>query len=41
MIDSLAIGRFDGIHLGHRALFERLTKDGAILAIETGRNFLR
>ena len=40
MIDSLAIGRFDGIHLGHRALFERLTKDGAILAIETGRSNL-
>ena len=40
MIVSLAIGRFDGIHLGHRALFERLTKDGAILAIETGRSNL-
>lgn len=40
MIDSLAIGRFDGIHLGHMALFERLSANGAILAIETGHSNL-
>ncbi len=33
-IDSLAIGAFDGMHLGHKALFERLGKRGGVLIIE-------
>jgi riboflavin kinase/FMN adenylyltransferase len=34
-IDSIAIGGFDGMHLAHQQLFDRLTKDGAIVSIET------
>lgn len=34
--DSIAIGGFDGMHIGHQALFKQLSKDGAILVIETG-----
>ncbi|MCF6201734.1 MAG: bifunctional riboflavin kinase/FAD synthetase, partial [Hydrogenimonas sp.] len=33
-VDSLAIGNFDGMHLGHRALFERLTQNGVVCVIE-------
>ena len=33
-VDSVALGNFDGMHLGHRALFERLGKRGAIAVIE-------
>lgn len=35
-IDSIAIGGFDGMHKGHQELFARLSKNGAIVAIETG-----
>jgi riboflavin kinase/FMN adenylyltransferase len=33
-IDSIAIGRFNGFHLGHRTLFHNLIGNGAILMIE-------
>lgn len=33
-ITSLALGKFDGLHLGHQALFKKLDKNGAILCIE-------
>ncbi|WP_281950647.1 bifunctional riboflavin kinase/FAD synthetase [Nitrosophilus kaiyonis] len=33
-IKSLAIGAFDGMHLGHQALFKKLDKNGAILVID-------
>ncbi len=32
-IDSIAIGVFDGFHLGHKQLTDRLSKNGAILII--------
>lgn len=35
-ITSIAIGGFDGMHIGHQKLFEALDKDGAIVVIETG-----
>lgn len=35
-IDSVAIGGFDGMHIGHQQLFAQLGKHGAIVAIETG-----
>ncbi len=35
-IDSIALGGFDGIHLAHQALIERLTPHGALLAIHRG-----
>ncbi|MDX9813276.1 MAG: bifunctional riboflavin kinase/FAD synthetase [Sulfurimonas sp.] len=35
-IDSIAIGGFDGMHMAHQALFKELSKNGAIIAIETG-----
>lgn len=35
-IEAVAIGAFDGMHLGHQALFEKLGKDGAIVVIEKG-----
>jgi len=35
-IVSIAIGGFDGMHLGHQALFEELGKNGAVVVIETG-----
>lgn len=34
MVKSLAIGHFDGMHLGHIELFKRLCENGAILVIE-------
>lgn len=34
---SIAIGRFDGLHIGHYALFDRLDENGAILLIDTKR----
>jgi riboflavin kinase/FMN adenylyltransferase len=33
-IEALALGGFDGLHLGHRALIEALGENGALLAIE-------
>ncbi len=35
-IQSIAIGGFDGMHIGHQTLFRALGKNGAIVAIETG-----
>lgn len=35
-INSIAIGGFDGMHIGHQRLFERLGNSGAIVVIETG-----
>ena len=35
-VKSIAIGGFDGMHVGHQKLFEALGDDGAILVIETG-----
>ena len=33
---SIAIGGFDGMHIGHQALFAELGENGTILVIETG-----
>jgi len=33
---SIAIGGFDGMHIGHQQLFNALDKDGTIVVIETG-----
>ncbi len=33
---AIAIGGFDGMHIGHQHLFDELGDNGAILAIETG-----
>jgi riboflavin kinase/FMN adenylyltransferase len=35
-ITSIAIGGFDGMHIGHQHLFDALDESGAILVIETG-----
>jgi riboflavin kinase/FMN adenylyltransferase len=35
-IDSIAIGGFDGMHVGHQQLFDELGENGAIVVIETG-----
>ena len=35
-ITSIAIGGFDGMHIGHQALFAQLDENGAIVVIETG-----
>lgn len=35
-IKSIAIGGFDGMHLGHQQLFEKLNDFGAIVVIQTG-----
>jgi riboflavin kinase/FMN adenylyltransferase len=35
-ITSIAIGGFDGMHLAHQELFNKLDKNGAIVVIETG-----
>jgi riboflavin kinase/FMN adenylyltransferase len=34
-ITSIAIGGFDGMHLGHQALFKQLDEKGAIVVIQT------
>lgn len=34
-IKSIAIGGFDGMHLGHRQLFNKLCKNGALVVIQT------
>ncbi len=36
-IDSIAIGNFDGLHLGHKQLIDRLSPNGALLVIDAGR----
>ena len=33
---SIAIGGFDGMHIGHQELFRRLDENGTIVVIETG-----
>jgi riboflavin kinase / FMN adenylyltransferase len=35
-VDSIAIGGFDGMHIGHQKLFDELGENGAIVVIETG-----
>ena len=35
-ITSIAIGGFDGMHIAHQTLFSKLTKNGAIVTIESG-----
>jgi len=35
-INSIAIGGFDGMHIGHQVLFKHLNKEGMILQIDTG-----
>jgi len=35
-VDSIAIGGFDGMHIGHQHLFDELGNHGAIVVIETG-----
>ena len=35
-VDSVAIGGFDGMHIGHQHLFAALGEQGVIVAIETG-----
>jgi len=38
--DSIALGGFDGMHLGHQELFKQLGDDGAIVVIENGYSTL-
>lgn len=35
-VDAIAIGGFDGMHVGHQRLFDELGENGAIVVIETG-----
>ncbi|MDP1785606.1 MAG: bifunctional riboflavin kinase/FAD synthetase [Sulfuricurvum sp.] len=35
-IEAIAIGGFDGMHIGHQQLFDQLGEHGAIVVIETG-----
>lgn len=35
-IDAVALGRFDGAHRGHQALFDALGPHGAVIVIDTG-----
>jgi len=35
-IEAIAIGGFDGMHVGHQQLFNQLGKHGAIIVVETG-----
>jgi len=39
-IKSLAIGRFDGVHLAHQKLIELIKDDGGVLVIENNRAVL-
>ena len=38
--EAIALGGFDGMHLGHQELFKRLGKNGAIVVIENGYSTL-
>lgn len=38
--EAIALGGFDGMHLGHQELFKRLGKKGAIVVIENGYSTL-
>ena len=38
--EAVALGGFDGMHLGHQELFKRLGKKGAIVVIENGYSTL-
>ncbi|HOI83939.1 MAG TPA: bifunctional riboflavin kinase/FAD synthetase, partial [Campylobacterales bacterium] len=40
MTQALAIGRFDGMHLGHFELFKNLGQNGGILLIDTKKSNL-
>lgn len=35
-VDAIAIGGFDGMHVGHQSLFDQLGENGAIVVVETG-----
>ncbi len=39
-IDSIAIGGFDGIHVGHQALISKLTNNGLLIIIDKGNSSL-
>ncbi|PSM52551.1 bifunctional riboflavin kinase / FMN adenylyltransferase [Campylobacter blaseri] len=39
-ITSIAIGRFDGLHLGHFKIFNNLDKNGGVVVIEDSRDKL-
>lgn len=39
-ITSLALGKFDGMHIAHKALFEHLDAQGAILCVENNEGEL-
>ena len=39
-ITSLALGKFDGMHSAHQALFDKLGNGGAILCIESNQGEL-
>jgi len=34
--DTIAIGGFDGMHVGHKELFKRLGRNGCIVVIDSG-----
>ena len=38
-ISSIAIGKFDSLHLGHQKLFHKLSKNGGILIIDVEKKF--
>lgn len=39
-VEAVALGRFDGLHLGHKALIDRLGENGALVVVDTGRSNL-
>jgi len=38
-VDSIAIGKFDSLHLGHQKLFDKLSENGGILIIDIEKKF--